>query len=77
MVMGAFGISHWLIVLAIVMLIFGTKKLGNIGADLGSAVRGFKEGVKSSDADSVASVPRLINAAIVANVHEGEKQDLN
>ena len=43
--MGSFSIWHWLIVLLIVVLIFGTKKLGNIGKDLGSAVRGFKEGM--------------------------------
>ena len=42
--MGSFSIWHWLIVLVIVMLIFGTKKLRNIGADLGGAVRGFKDG---------------------------------
>jgi len=47
--MGSFSIWHWLIVLVIVVLIFGTKKLGNIGKDLGSAVKGFKEGMKSED----------------------------
>lgn len=46
--MGSFSIWHWLIVLAIVMIVFGTKKLRNIGADLGGAVRGFKEGLKDS-----------------------------
>lgn len=44
--MGAFSIWHWLIVLVVVLLIFGTKKLRNIGSDLGGAVKGFKEGVK-------------------------------
>jgi sec-independent protein translocase protein TatA len=44
--MGSFSIWHWLIVLVIVMLIFGTKKLRNIGSDLGGAVKGFKEGVR-------------------------------
>ena len=44
--MGSFSIWHWLIVLVIVMLIFGTKKLRNIGSDLGGAVKGFKEGMK-------------------------------
>ncbi len=47
--MGSFSIWHWLIVLLIVMLIFGTKKLRNIGEDLGGAVRGFKEGMKGAD----------------------------
>lgn len=44
--MGSFSIWHWLIVLVIVMLVFGTKKLRNIGSDLGGAVKGFKEGMK-------------------------------
>ncbi len=46
--MGSFSIWHWLIVLLVVVLIFGTKKLKNIGSDLGSAVKGFKDGVKGS-----------------------------
>jgi sec-independent protein translocase protein TatA len=45
--MGSFSIWHWLIVLLVVVLIFGTKKLKNIGTDLGSAVKGFKDGMKS------------------------------
>jgi len=44
--MGSFSIWHWLIVLLVVVLIFGTKKLKNMGSDLGSAVKGFKDGVK-------------------------------
>ena len=47
--MGSFSIWHWLIVLLVVVLIFGTKKLRNIGTDLGSAVKGFKEGMRESD----------------------------
>jgi len=50
--MGGLSIWHWLIVLLVVVLIFGTKKLRNIGQDLGGAVRGFKEGMKTSDADA-------------------------
>lgn len=46
--MGTWSIWHWLIVLVIVLLVFGTKKLRNIGTDLGGAVRGFKEGMKDS-----------------------------
>jgi sec-independent protein translocase protein TatA len=45
--MGSFSIWHWLIVLAIIVLIFGTKKLRNLGTDLGGAVKGFKDGMKS------------------------------
>ncbi len=48
--MGSFSIWHWLIVLVIVALIFGTKKIRNIGADLGGAVKGFKEGMKDPNA---------------------------
>ena len=47
--MGSLSIWHWLIVLVVVVLIFGTKKLRNIGQDLGGAVKGFKEGVKGSE----------------------------
>ena len=50
--MGSFSIWHWVIVLVIVLLIFGTKKLRNMGADLGGAVKGFKEGMKSSQTDA-------------------------
>ena len=46
--MGSFSIWHWLIVLAVVVLVFGTKKLRTIGADLGGAVKGFKDGVKDA-----------------------------
>lgn len=44
--MGSFSIWHWLIVLLIVVMVFGTKKLKNIGSDLGGAVKGFKDGIK-------------------------------
>ncbi len=47
--MGGLSIWHWLIVLLVVVLIFGTKKLRNIGQDLGGAVKGFKEGMKTGD----------------------------
>ena len=47
--MGSLSIWHWLIVLVIVVLVFGTKKLKNLGADLGSAVRGFKDGMRQDD----------------------------
>lgn len=50
--MGTLSIWHWLIVLVIVMLVFGTKKLRNIGEDLGGAVKGFKEGMKDASAEN-------------------------
>ena len=47
--MGSFSIWHWLIVLLVVILIFGTKKLRNLGTDLGGAVKGFKDGMKTEE----------------------------
>jgi sec-independent protein translocase protein TatA len=56
--MGSFSIWHWLIVLLVVVLIFGTKKLKNIGSDLGGAVKGFKDGIKAGgDADAATATP--------------------
>jgi sec-independent protein translocase protein TatA len=52
--MGSISIWHWLIVLLVVVLIFGTKKLRNIGTDLGGAVKGFKDGMKSEEDKSQA-----------------------
>ncbi|MES2887053.1 MAG: Sec-independent protein translocase subunit TatA [Pseudomonadota bacterium] len=53
--MGSLSLWHWLIVLVIVVLIFGTKKLKNMGSDLGGAVKGFKDGLK--DGNTSAEVP--------------------
>ena len=50
--MGTFSIWHWLVVLAVLVLVFGTKKLRNMGGDLGAAVRGFKQGMKQEDGDN-------------------------
>jgi sec-independent protein translocase protein TatA len=47
--MGSWSIWHWLVVLAIVLVVFGTKKLRNMGSDLGGAVKGFKDGVRGED----------------------------
>ncbi len=47
--MGSLSIWHWGIVLLVVVLVFGTKKLANLGGDLGSAVKGFKEGIRSDN----------------------------
>jgi sec-independent protein translocase protein TatA len=54
--MGSLSIWHWLIVLVIVVMVFGTKKLKNIGGDLGAAVKGFKDGMKEGPADAPAQV---------------------
>ena len=56
--MGSFSIWHWLIVLLVVVVIFGTKKLRNIGSDLGGAVKGFKEGMKgATEGDAEGASP--------------------
>ena len=67
--MGSLSIWHWLIVLVIVMLIFGTKKLRNMGADLGGAVRGFKDGMQTGDkaADAGAS-PQVTGKTVEGEV---------
>ena len=61
--MGSFSIWHWLIVLVIVMLVFGTKKLRNIGTDLGGAVKGFKDGMKASDEPQDKAKEQIQSAA--------------
>ena len=69
--MGSFSIWHWLIVLVIVMLIFGTKKLRNMGADLGGAVRGFKDGMRDSSAEKTAE-PGTPAPQVTGKTVEGE-----
>ncbi|MDM0114404.1 Sec-independent protein translocase subunit TatA [Variovorax sp. J22R133] len=68
--MGSFSIWHWLIVLLIVVMVFGTKKLKNMGSDLGGAVKGFKDGMKdgSATADPAATTPpQQVTAATAAD----------
>ena len=67
--MGSFSIWHWLIVLVIVLLVFGTKKLRNIGTDLGGAVKGFKEGMKTDESEQ--GTPQLEREASAETI-EGE-----
>ena len=62
--MGGLSIWHWLIVLLVVVLIFGTKKLRNIGEDLGGAVKGFKEGMKSDEEKNKPQDPRVIEGEV-------------
>ena len=56
--MGSFSIWHWLIVLLIVVLVFGTKKLKNMGQDLGGAVKGFKDGMKDGSTPETPVPPQ-------------------
>jgi sec-independent protein translocase protein TatA len=60
--MGSFSIWHWLIVLAIVVLVFGTKKLKNIGGDLGAAVKGFKDGMRDGTTTESTDPQKVTNA---------------
>lgn len=70
--MGSFSIWHWLIVLVIVMLVFGTKKLRNIGSDLGGAVKGFKDGMREGGA---ADKPVDPSAQVGATIEGEAKRD--
>jgi sec-independent protein translocase protein TatA len=71
--MGSFSIWHWLIVLLVVVLIFGTKKLRNLGSDLGGAVRGFKDGMKTEEDKSAQAKAEISPAA--GQTIEGEVKD--
>lgn len=57
--MGSFSIWHWLIVLVIVLLIFGTKKLRNAGGDLGSGIKNFKQAMKEGEEDAAKTPEQL------------------
>ena len=72
--MGSLSIWHWLIVLIIVMLVFGTKKLRKIGEDLGSAVKGFKQGMREADSETRPADTNSVSTQQVAGgqVIEGE-----
>jgi sec-independent protein translocase protein TatA len=62
--MGTWSIWHWLVVLVIVLLVFGTKKLRNIGQDLGGAVKGFKDGMKEGGASASKQVEEQAGTTI-------------
>src|SRR5436853_15214 len=74
--MGTWSIWHWLVVLLIVLLVFGTKKLRNIGADLGGAVRGFKDGMKESSADKHSESGSSPQSQLGGRTIEGEVKDV-
>ena len=61
--MGGLSLWHWLIVLVIVVLVFGTKRLKNVGQDLGEAVKGFKKGMSEHDQEKLADQTRRDEAA--------------
>ena len=71
--MGSFSIWHWLVVLLIVVLVFGTKKLRNIGQDLGGAVKGFKDGMKSAEG-ATEGAPREVGGRTIEGEAKKETQ---
>jgi len=74
--MGSFSIWHWLIVLLIVVMIFGTKKLKNIGSDLGGAVKGFKDGVKDGSSSETATPPSQVGSNTTARASDPNTVDV-
>ena len=69
--MGSFSIWHWLIVLLIVVMVFGTKKLKNLGSDLGGAVKGFKDGMKEGgEASSEEKAPAQVAGSTAASAEK-------
>jgi sec-independent protein translocase protein TatA len=75
--MGSFSIWHWLIVLLIVVLVFGTKKLKNIGNDLGGAVKGFKDGMKEGNSEASAETPAAPAGQVTANSTAADKTTID
>jgi sec-independent protein translocase protein TatA len=73
--MGSFSIWHWLIVLVVVVLIFGTKKLRNLGADLGGAVKGFKEGMAMKEGEEEQQASAKLQHPGTGQTIEGEVKD--
>ena len=73
--MGGLSIWHWLIVLLVVALVFGTKKLRNIGSDLGAAVKGFKEGMRDDEPNQVRQVGQTIENEMPSKTPVKDKPD--
>ena len=71
--MGTFSIWHWVVVLVIVVLVFGTKRLKNVGRDVGEAVKGFKQGLSDEDADKPR--PRLSDERDDAGTSARQRED--
>lgn len=74
--MGGLSWVHWLIVLLIVVMVFGTKKLRNMGSDLGGAVKGFKDGMKDGSQTPADESP-VVPAGQVTNAQAVNKAERN
>ncbi len=70
--MGSFSIWHWLIVLLIVVLVFGTKKLRNIGSDVGGAMKNFKDAMNEEKGNADATELNTIKNDTTSNLIEAE-----
>ena len=75
--MGSFSIWHWVIVLLIVVMVFGTKKLKNIGGDLGGAVKGFKDGMKDGSSPSADEAAAAATKPQVAQAQVADKATID
>ena len=73
--MGGLSIWHWLIVLLVVVLVFGTKKLRNVGEDLGGAVKGFKKGMKEGEGETSSITNQQSEDANTVDVKAKEKAE--
>lgn len=73
--MGGLSIWHWLIVLLVVILIFGTKKLRNIGSDLGGAVKNFKEGVRDDESKQAQQDGQVIEGEVTSKTQAKDKSN--
>lgn len=73
--MGSFSIWHWLVVLAVVVLLFGTKKLRNVGSDLGAAVRSFRKGLQEGDESEPGKLGKDKDQAGDANSAERKRDE--
>lgn len=71
--MGSFSLWHWIIVLIVVLLVFGTKRLRNVGEDLGSAIKGFKKGLKDGQDEPPAQLGNDARNASESSKHSERK----
>ena len=75
--MGSLSIWHWMIVLVVIILVFGTSKLKNVGRDLGFAVKGFKEGLQEGTSDATSAAPPQQPAQKVENAPQTPGQTID
>ena len=75
--MGSLSIMHWVAVLLVIVLIFGTKKLGNIGTDLGKAVKGFKDGVNGAEDNLETDKSSVLQVGNHASAASGLQESAN